>query len=80
MAGNGGTHTIKNNRLTGLSELLESAAHKIQNARVEFGYHWYDHVDVFKTDYPVRQFVEKIHELEDQVKQLQKEQKSEAEE
>lgn len=71
MAGNAGTHAEKNARLRGLSELLESAAHKLQNSRVEFGYRWYEHVDVFKTDYPVRHFVERIHELEHQLKQLQ---------
>lgn len=72
MAGNAGTHQEKNARLRGVAEAVESAITHLQNVRVDFyNSYWRDHEDIFKTDYPVREYIHRIHELEDQVKQLQ---------
>lgn len=71
MVGNAGTHQEKAARLRGLSEVIESVIHKIQNWKVEFGYKWYDRDDIFKSDYPVREFVQRIHELERELKKHQ---------
>lgn len=72
MVGNGGTHAEKNARLRGLTEVIESALSKMQEKRVQAGYDWYDWSDVFKGDYPVREYIQSIHKLEDEIKQLKK--------
>jgi len=77
----GGTHYEKAARLRGVIEVIEGAITKLQSYRVDFynGY-WRDHEDIFRSDYPVKEYIHKIHQLEAEVKQLQKEQKPEAEE
>ncbi len=72
MVGNGGTHAEKNARLRGLTEVIESALNKMQQKRVQAGYDWYSWDDVFKGDYPVREYIQSIHRLEDEIKQLKK--------
>lgn len=79
MAGNAGTHAEKNARLRGMVELIESAIQKIQNQRMEFNYRWWNHEDIFKSDYPVRQFVDRIHELERENESLKQQQNGHSE-
>lgn len=71
MAGNAGTHAEKNARLRGVAEAVESAISHLQNLRIDFynGY-WRSHEDIFRTDYPVREYIRRIHDLETEVKQL----------
>jgi hypothetical protein len=70
MAGGAGTHREKDARLRGCADLIESTITRLR--KLEFGLHrqWY-WPDVFRSDYPVRQYVERIHELEAQVQALQ---------
>lgn len=64
---NAGTHSEKNARLRGLTEILDSASEKLRKMHfdITLGSAW---PDVFRTDYPTRHFLERIRELESQVK------------
>lgn len=61
------THSEKNARMRGLIEVLESSSEKLRKLHFELtlGPPW---PDVFHSDYPTRQFVERIRELEGKVK------------
>jgi hypothetical protein len=63
MAANGGTHREIDARMRGLIEMIESAVNAIRNAEEpsRFGYNV---PDVFRSDYPVKEHVRRIHELE----------------
>ena len=71
MAGNASTHAEKNARLRGAIELLESAVEKLRHQHLEDLFSIYHWPDVFRSDYPTRSLMERIHELERQVKDLQ---------
>jgi hypothetical protein len=66
MAANGGTHREINARMRGLIEMIESAVTAIRNANEDERHGFYGaHVpDVFRSDYPVREYNQRIHELE----------------
>lgn len=61
------THREKDARLRGLIEVMESASEKLCLMRFEFttSSTW---PDVFRSDFPTRHFVERIRQLEAQVK------------
>lgn len=71
MTGNAGTHAEKNARLRGAIELLESAVEKLRHEHLEDLFSIYHWPDVFRSDYPTRSLMERIHELEQQIKDLQ---------
>lgn len=69
MTANASTHREKNARLRGACELLESAIGKLRESSFEFmlGRHGMS-ADIFRSDYPTRHLVERIHTLEDALK------------
>lgn len=72
MAGNAATHTEKNARLRGMSEILESAVERLRQQDFEVDrYHW-SWPDVFRSDYPTRHFLSRIHELERELAQYRR--------
>jgi hypothetical protein len=71
MTGNAGTHAEKNARLRGAIELLESAVEKLRHQHLEDLFSIYHWPDVFRSDYPTRSLMERIHDLERQLKELQ---------
>lgn len=73
MVGNGGTHHEKNARLRGLIEMLASAVKKMREFEFKFDSYYYRWNDLFTVDYPVREYVDRIHELEREVKRLKSE-------
>lgn len=73
MTASASTHSEKNARLRGMIELLESAARKLYGMKFEMDSGWWRHEDVFASDYPTLHYVQRIHELEDEVKRLKKE-------
>lgn len=70
MAANASTHREKNARLRGMVELLESAIDKLRKASFEFtlNHRWASY-DIFRSDYPTRHLVDRIHELEDELRE-----------
>lgn len=73
MVGNASTHREKDARLRGSIELLESAITRLRHEEFDIRCGRFPHFDdVFQADYPTRQFVERIHELERQVQELSK--------
>lgn len=68
MTGNAGTHAEKNARLRGAIELLESAIEKLRREHLEDLFSIYRWPDVFRSDWPTRRLMERIHDLEAQLK------------
>lgn len=65
-----GTHAEKNARLRGLVEVIEAACKRVNEARVD-GYRFGGGFqDWMKSDYPVREYLRTIHQLEYQIEQL----------
>ncbi len=71
MVGNASTHGEKNARLRGLSELIESALSKLRHEEFDFSRSHWRHEDVFRSDFPTRHYLSRIHELEAEVKRLE---------
>lgn len=71
MVGNASSHREKNARLRGALELLESGIGRLRESTFEFtlGCRLLSN-DIFRSDYPTRQLLERIHALEDELKQL----------
>jgi len=65
-AGNGGTNRIKEERCRALVEMLESAIKKIAAERIDFHLSRLPSPDLWRSDYPVREYVRRIHALEDE--------------
>jgi hypothetical protein len=73
MAGNASTHREKDARLRGASELLEGAIDRLQREQFDLAVLRGPFFDsVFKSDFPTRHMVERIHELEREVEELNK--------
>lgn len=70
MALNAGTHSEKNARLRGMTDLLESAIRKLREEEFKFSSAWYHWDDVFRSDAPTRLLMNRIHELEAEVEAL----------
>ncbi len=75
MVGNAGTHREKNARLRGLIEQIESAVQKLRDNDMRFDrdYYWAA-PDVWRSDYPVREYIQRNQELERQIAELKGEQ------
>ena len=71
MTGNAGTHAEKAARLRGALELIESLIGKLHQLRFDFQWSHWQTQDLFKSDYPTRHYLERIHELERELKQSQ---------
>jgi len=70
MAGNAATHNEKNARLRGMSELLESAIGTLRDMSFESEVHAWQFDDLFRSTFSSRVYVQRIHELEAEVKLL----------
>lgn len=64
-----GTHREKDARLRGLISVVDAGIDRLREYRFksERSWHW---PDVFRSDYPVRRYIDRIRELEQQVEQL----------
>ena len=68
MTANASTHREKDARLRGAIELLESAIEKLRNSTCEFTLsHGRQASDIFRSDYPTRHLLHRIHELESEL-------------
>ena len=74
------THAEKNARLRGLIETIESALQKLRHEEVDFDCTYWQWPDVFRSDYPTVHLIRRIHELENEIKELKKGDKNECEE
>lgn len=68
--GNGGTHREKDARLRGLISQIESAIQRVRDDEEQFVKSWYTKPDLFRSDYPVGRYMERIRELENENKKL----------
>lgn len=71
MTGEAATHGEKNARLRGAIELLESAIEKLRHQNLESLFDIYRWPDLFRSDWPTRRLMDRIHNLERQIKDLQ---------
>lgn len=71
MTGEAATHAEKNARLRGSIELLETAIEKLRHQNLESLFDIYRWPDLFRSEWPTRRLMERIHDLERQVKDLQ---------
>jgi hypothetical protein len=74
MTGSASTHGEKAARLRGLSEMIEGGIAKLREIHFEdMSLHRWFWPDVFRSDFPVRVYKQRIHELEDRIGQLEAE-------
>jgi hypothetical protein len=71
-AANAATHTEKNARLRGVVDLVESAIQRLRDNFRHFSDSWWQNPDIFRSDYPVKRYVERIRELEAKLAELEK--------
>ena len=71
-AADAGTHGEKNARLRGVIAMCETAIQQLRKEEFSFNSNFYWHEDIFRSDYPVRHYLDRIHELERQVEELSK--------
>lgn len=72
MVGNAETHKEKDARLRGVISQVESAIQKVRDHQATFnGRYWYGRPDLFRSDYPVREFMDRAHKAERRVKDLE---------
>lgn len=70
MTENAGTHSEKNARLRGMIEMCETAIKRLSQMEFDFSKSWWDWNDVFRSDYPVRHYMQRAHEAEREAEQL----------
>lgn len=68
--GNGATHREKDARLRGGVEMLESAIKRLREVEFDTRPGTHRRADIFRSDYPVREFLDRIHDLEAENRQL----------
>lgn len=68
--GNAGTHREKEARVRGLVELLESSIKRLAEADFTFQRSYWNMPNVFRSDYPIHQYIEKIYKLEAEIARL----------
>lgn len=79
--GNAGTHREKDARLRGLVEMVEGAVDNIRESRGRDDNYFGIRVpDVFRSDYPVREYKEQIYRLQAEVERLKAADKDDANE
>lgn len=71
MTGEAATHAEKNARLRGAIELLETAIEKLRHQNLESLFDIYRWPDLFRSEWPTRRLMERIRDLERQVKDMQ---------
>jgi hypothetical protein len=65
-----GTHREKDARLRGLVEVIEAAIKRVQEIRT-YGYQWHTSLNGWmQSDYPVREYKQRIYELEAEIRRL----------
>jgi len=69
-AENAGTHGEKNARLRGVIEMCETAISQLRKEEFNFNSNFYWREDIFRSDYPVRYYIDKIHTLEHKLQEL----------
>lgn len=69
-AANASTHSEKNARLRGVVEMVESAVDKLRTDFHHFSISWGRNPDIFRSEYPVKQYVQRIRELEAELNKL----------
>jgi hypothetical protein len=69
MTVNADTHREKAARLRGAIEVIEAAIERLAKGEFELNKSW-NFEDVFKSDFPTRHYVERIRDLERQLKEL----------
>jgi hypothetical protein len=70
MTGEAATHAEKNARLRGAIELIETTVEKLRHQNLESLFDIYRWPDLFRSDWPTRRLMERIHHLEQQLKDL----------
>lgn len=72
MVGNASTHREKAARLRGCIELIESGITRLREMDFEIArtYHWMP--DLFRSDYPVRKYMDELSELKRELEELKK--------
>jgi hypothetical protein len=68
--GDGYTHKEKAARLRGLIELLEKQMHSLRGIEFDFSKQWHHYDDVFRSDFPYRELMDRIYSLEAENKAL----------
>lgn len=71
MTGQAATHAEKNARLRGATELLEQMADRLRRTDLEIVFSHFYWRDAFASDWPTRRLMERIHELENELKEIQ---------
>ncbi len=72
MTGNASTHREKAARLRGAIEVIEHACEKLRREQFEFHHFWRGWPDIFHSDYPQKEYLDRIHGLEQQVEDLKR--------
>lgn len=73
MVANAGTHAEKAARLRGLVETLESGISRLQDEQFKIiDHYWSVSPDLFKSDYPVREYKRRMYELEQKLEKYEK--------
>ena len=71
MAGNASTHSEKNARLRGLAEMIATSVQQLREFKLDnFEVSLWSFPDLFRTDFPTRSYVQRIHTLEDEITTL----------
>lgn len=66
-------HKEKNTLLKGLVRQIETSIRKVKENQNSFiANEWESHPDLFASDYPIRAYLERIKDLENQVERLKK--------
>lgn len=65
------THKEKDARLRGVIDVLERTLHKLHQMQFDFSYRIWDKPDVFRSDYPTRDLMERIRALESRLGELE---------
>lgn len=65
---NAGTHREKNVLASGIIRLIETALQRVADSRNKLEDYWWERPDVFRADYPVRRYQQRIKELEEKLK------------
>ena len=79
MTGSAATHREKEARLRGCIELIESGVEQCRTRTFDLANTWHGEPDLFRSDFPVRHWMDKVRELEAEVVRLKGSEKVTAE-
>lgn len=72
MVGNASTHSEKNARLRGLAEVIQTAIKRATEFSYDFSWkHWGNYNDLFKSDFPMRDVMQQLHQKDAEIKRLE---------